>query len=407
MSNCLRFFSPAQSSWNLAHILRLLPESHALFVSPEGCSRIIMLSAVAAGMQGRFSTLNVTEENVIAGGMEETIIQAAGRALERFRPRALFIVTSCIADFVGLDRNVFFERLRALYPEVAFLDARMDPINRKSGMPPIVRMHTLLASLFRKESDARAVNVLGSFTPPEEGQELFEYLKSHGFEIRHAYRCQSFDEFCAMGNSRLNLVMHPSAVPAARALQERLAMPWVDLCSVRDEGTLGDAYREICAALGVPNLNLIDEKKRCADALIQLREALQERPLRLDDGYVRSSALLVEALVENGIPVEHLFASGLSEETVKKLESHGVRVTGSDEITCAFDADRYANPEAVCAGDYAAWASGSRHYALGLTFSSRFGVHGLTRTALDLIDACRRERALEEIRYCGAGCFGL
>lgn len=407
MSNCLRYFSPAQSSWNLAHILRLLPESHALFVSPEGCSRIIMLSAAAAGMQGRFSTLNVTENNVIAGGMEELIVQAAEAALERFHPRALFIVTSCIADFVGLDRDAFFDSLRAAHPECAFLDARMDPINRKSGMPPIVRMHTLLSSLLQRTEAERAVNVLGSFTPPEEGQELFEHLKAHGFEIRHAYRCLSFDEFCAMGNSRLNLVLHPSAIPAARALKERLDMPWVDLTIVQDEETLRDAYRAVCAQLDISDVDLTGVQAGCMAALVQLKDALKARPLRLDDGYARRCDLLAEALIKGGVPVEHLFASGLSEESVRALEERGVQVSGSDEITCAFDAGQYARAQAVCAGDYAAWVSGSRHYALGLTFSSRFGVHGLMQTALDLIDACTHERALSDIRHCGAGCFGL
>ncbi len=407
MSTCLRYFSPAQSSWNLAHILRLLPESHALFVSPEGCSRIILLSAAAQGMSARFSTLNVPESDVIAGGLEERIVEAAERVFERYKPRALFIVTSCIADFVALDREVFFEELRARHPETVFLDARMDPINRKSGLPPIVRMHKLLASVFERESEERAVNVLGSFTPPEDGQELFDHLRAHGFEIRHAYRCTDFDTFRTMGCSQLNLVMHPSALMAARETQARLDIPYVDLCAACDEASLEAVYADVCRALELPIPDLAPSRARCLEALRQLKAELGNRPLRLDDGYARRSDILTLALCQGGVPVEHLFASGLSEDMTRVLVQAGVSVSSSDAPECAFDRERYRNSEAVCAGDYAAWVSDSTHYALGLTFSSRFGLGGLERTARELTAACRQEKALGDMRHCGAGCFGL
>ena len=150
--NPLRYFSPAQSSWNLAHIIRLMPESHALFAAPEGCTRIIMLSAAAAGMTGRFSAVAVTNADVVNGGVEEKIARAAEEIMRRRAPKALFIVTSCIADFIGADRAIYLDALREKYPQTLILDARMDPINRKSGLPPIVRMQKLLCGAFERTS---------------------------------------------------------------------------------------------------------------------------------------------------------------------------------------------------------------------------------------------------------------
>ena len=187
-TNPVRYFSPAQSSWNLAHIVRLMPESHALFAAPEGCTRIIMLSAAAKGMTDRFSALAVTNADVVGGGVEEKIVRAAEEVLRRRRPKALFIVTSCIADFIGVDRSAYLDALREKYPEALIMDARMDPINRKSGLPPIVRMQNLFGDAFERTGTDRAVNVLGSFTPPEEGQEMIDHLRVHGNETRHVYR---------------------------------------------------------------------------------------------------------------------------------------------------------------------------------------------------------------------------
>lgn len=406
-TNPVRYFSPAQSSWNLAHIVRLMPESHALFAAPEGCTRIIMISAAAKGMTGRFSALAVTNADVVSGGVEEKIVRAAEEVLRRRRPKALFIVTSCIADFIGVDRSAYLDALREKYPEALIMDARMDPINRKSGLPPIVRMQNLFGDAFERTGTDRAVNVLGSFTPPEEGQELIDHLRVYGYETRHVYRCETLDQLRKMGNSALNLVVHPSAIPAARDLQARLNMPWVDLMAVSDEAGLIAAYDAACRALDLPPVDVKDAKSRCMDAVEALKGALNGRPLRIDDGYVRRCDLLAEFLAKSDVPVETLFASDLPDETRAALAGLGIRLEESDAPECAFAAKQFHNPEAVCAGDYAAWVSGSKHYAIGLTFSSRFGFGGLTSALCDLAQACREERPHEEMRHCGTGCFGL
>ena len=406
-TNPVRYFSPAQSSWNLAHIIRLMPESHALFAAPEGCTRIIMISAAAKGVTGRFSAVAVTNADVVGGGVEQKIMRAAEEVMRRRGPKALFIVTSCIADFIGADRSIYLDALREKYPETLIMDARMDPINRKSGMPPIVRMQKLFGDAFERTGADRAVNILGSFTPPEEGQELLDHLRVHGYEARHVYRCETLDQLRKMGNSVLNLVVHPSAVPAARDLQARLSMPWVDLTAVSDEAALIAAYDAVCRALDLPPVDVKGAKSRCMDALDTLKGALNDRPLRIDDGYVRRCDLLAEFLAGSGVPVEMLFASGLSDETRAALAESEIRVEESEAPECAFAAEQFHNPEAVCAGDYAAWASGSKYYAIGLTFSSRFGFGGLASALCDLIRACREERPHEEMRHCGTGCFGL
>lgn len=406
-TNPVRYFSPAQSSWNLAHIVRLMPESHALFAAPEGCTRIIMISAAAKGMTGRFSALAVTNADVVGGGVEEKIARAAEEVLRRRRPKALFIVTSCIADFIGVDRSAYLDALREKYPETLIMDARMDPINRKSGLPPIVRMQNLFGDAFERTGTDNAVNVLGSFTPPEEGQELIDHLRAHGYEARHVYRCETLEQLRKMGNSALNLVVHPSAIPAARGLQARLSMPWVDLTAVSDEAALIAVYDAACRALNLPPVDVKGAKSRCMDAVNALKGALSGRPLRIDDGYVRRCDLLAAFLAKSGVPVETLFASGLSDETRAALAKLDVRVEESAAPECAFAAEQFHDPEAVCAGDYAAWVSGSQHYAIGLTFSSRFGFGGLTSALCDLMQACRTERSHEEMRHCGTGCFGL
>ena len=393
----LGYDAPVGGGWNLAHICGLLPESHALFVTPAGCARIIQLSALEAGLQGRFSVLRITEPELIAGGLEEKIDAAARTVLERFRPRALFLFTSCVADFIGLDRAAIFDRLRAQWPEIPILDGRMDPINRESGLPPIVRMQNVLTDVLRRDTPRRAVLCTGSFWPPEPGQELLEHLRRHGVEILHGYRCRSFDEYAAMGGAAVNLVLHSAAVPAARALEQRLGMPWAALDRRTDE-TLLQSYETVCGLLQLPPPDV----RPAMEAARQAARALQGRAVDLDDTFSPDPAALVRQLQALDVPVRRAFLDGGG-----TLPGVQVIDSGAPEAARAYADRRWYDPGALCAGETAAYFAHSGHYCSGLRFSGRFGWDGLRRTLQELARAAQEERPLRPASRCGRGCFGL
>lgn len=410
MSCGLSYSIPVGGSWNLAHICALVPESHALFIVPSGCARIIHLSAAEAGMQERFSTLAVSEQDTIMGGIEEKIIPAAEEVLRRFQPRVLFLFTSCIADFIGLDREVYLSRLQQAHPDIAFLDGRMDPINRNGKLPPIVRMQDLICSLMEKAGSDRAVNLIGSFLPTEDSQELVSHLRAQGYEVRHAALCRSLDQLKRMGSSSLNLVLHKSAVPAAIQLQQRLGIPWADLSGCQSIAAAEPAYAEVTRLLGIAPAELEAPREACERALSCLKEAAASRTVAVDDTYCSAPYALAAEMIRRGIRVSAYFADG-GTETLPQKDADACMVasmcrivdTGDPLIARQYGADAFRDEQALCLGDSAAYLLHSRHYASGLRFSGRFGYDGLRRAAQELLDSAEREADAPSSRP-GRGC---
>lgn len=391
------YFPPAGGGWNLAHICGLLPESHALFVVPMGCGRIIQLTALETGMQGRFSLLRVTEPDLISGGIEDKTLQAAREVLERVQPRALLIFTSCIADFVGLDRNAYLEPLRQEFPQIPILDGRMDPINRQGKLPPIPRMHKLFASVMEKEPvPAPTLLCSGSFWPPEKGQELLDHLMQHGVQVGHLAQCTRFDEARALGGASFHLVLHPAAVPAAKDLEQRLGMPWINLSACKTESDWMDAYRQICKHFGINMLDFAPARQSVERAANALLAELKGRFVDLDDSYCPDISLLTHQLLALGIPVRRVFVEGGAD-----LEGVSVINCSAPEFSSSYSSGLYEDPSAVCAGEVAAYAAHSPHYCSGLRFSGRFGLHGLRLTLEELTLAAQTEQPLRNVERPG------
>ena len=399
--NGICYFPPANGSWNLAHICRLLPESHALFVVPAGCGRVVQLSAVAAGLHGRISLLRVTEQDLIAGGLEEKTLEAARMVIHRVHPKALFLFSSCASDFIGLDREAIFGPLQKEFPDIPMLDGRMDPINRETGLPPIVRMNNALYSVLQREpAEKPFVLCSGSFWPPEEGQELLTHLEAHGIGWRHLYRCETFAEAKALGGASLNLVFHAVAVPAAKALKARLGIPWVPLFPCQDLPSLEKTYGTICAQLHIEPPDLTAETAAVRQAAETLKTTLCGRFVDLDDGYCPNPAGLARQLLTLGVPVRRVYLDGGGKEIP------GVEVIDSGAPEFAVNRSVYRDPEAVCAGETAAFADQSEHFCSGLGFSGRMGLSGLRRTLEDLTEAASTSRPLTSVPHSGKGCFG-
>ncbi len=355
MPDTLKLFSPAGGSWNLAHICALLPDSISLFAAPAGCGRVIMMSAAESGLLGRFAHLGLTREQLLMGETEQTIIGGARELLDGLPqlPPAVMIFTSCVDScvdsFVASDHEVYLSALRERYPGVAFLDCAMDPINRETKMPPVVRMQFALSSLWKKEAGAKSVNFFGCFTPPDLEDPLVCHLQSHGFAVQHLGCCKTFSEHVAMGESVLNLVTHPTALPAAKILD----MPYLymPVCYADDE--LAAQYEAVCMALELPLLTL--EKSDFSP--------LVGRSIVIDDGATWRPFSLAERLIAEGATVTRIFADAPPPAEQAAAE----RLGGLVDIVpntpqAAADMPRYADKEAFAVGCHAAYMTGTEHF---------------------------------------------
>ncbi|MBP3940892.1 MAG: hypothetical protein J6D00_05330 [Christensenellaceae bacterium] len=394
----LSYFPPGSGAWNLAHIVTQLPESTILFATPSACSRIIALSSLEKGLP--FHCLDLSMQELTLGLTEEKILEAVPKVLEKSKAKALFIFTACVDTFIGSDHEIFLAPLREQYPDVLFIDARMDPINRAT-MPPIVRMHISLSENFKKTGEEKAVNILGSFIAPDDDQELVRHLKKHGFEVRHMQNMKTLEEHSRMGNSMLNLLVCPVGMAAVKALQERLGQPFVNLCGLKNIEELTAVYDDICDRLGIPHMDMEAEQKEAQLRIGNAADKLNGRPVVIGGEAHNHAGMIAEALHKNGISILRLFDSERKDEHFENIDTEAV------EQAKAFAEKRFFAPEAVAVGDTAIYFTGTKHFYRQIRFNSHFGLYAAVKMAEELAKAANMERDPREIQKKGHGCSAL
>ena len=81
----LEYSSPARGTWNIVHTGMLIPESHQIFVCALGCLRGVVLTAAEMNALDRYSSIQIREENVLDGGMEELMIDGVSDVIEKLK----------------------------------------------------------------------------------------------------------------------------------------------------------------------------------------------------------------------------------------------------------------------------------------------------------------------------------
>ena len=238
------FEKAERSCFNLTHYAKLIPESHAVFVMPPGCSRILRLSSIEEGMSHRFTMFNLEQSDIINGSVEDLLLEGAERTLKRLtedgrRPKILSIFASCVDSFIGTDREFVIEQLQEKYPDVIFFNLAVDPINRDS-LPPLVRVHNTITALFEKTGSTRTANWLGHYLRPDENHPLLLKLQQSNITSRHLLDCETVEELRQMGNAAVNIVAGPMALPAARILKNRFGTPYYNLVNPADPDSLSE-----------------------------------------------------------------------------------------------------------------------------------------------------------------------
>ncbi len=382
----LEYSSPARGVWNIAQTGLLIPEAHEIFVCAKGCLRGVALTAAEMGALDRYSAIEVREENVLQGGMEELMIEGVTDILGKlsYRPRAVLLFVSCQHFFLAYEEKPVFDALRERFPDIRFLDCYMIPTLRKSGMPPMARMKVQMTRLWEKrpsgqeketdrqgenvgtekeirelESVRKKVNLIGSDLPVARTSELARIVEAAGCELWEVQRCKTFDEYLAMAEANLNLLYEPAALPAAEDLKKRLDMDYLYLPFTYDLDALEETYGRLAEALAIDLPDLSADRARAEDAMAHARKVIGETPIVVDYTFTFRILSFARLLLANGFHVTEIFADSFVPEEEADFtwirEHHPeVTITATTRPAMRFAHGEGARCRSVCAADRSA-----------------------------------------------------
>ena len=228
----LEYNSPAHGTWNIVHMGMLLPGSHQIYVCGANCNRGVILTAAEMNAGDRFSFVEIKEEDLFNGQMEDLVIEGVSDILHKLpkKPSVVLLFTVCVHHFMGCDLAYIYDTLRSRFPEQCFVDCYMDPIMQKEGLTPDQKLrNALYKPLPMREKNLKQINIIGNDFPTREETELKTIAKAAGYTVKDITECEEYEEYLSMSESFLNIACYPLAKYGAEQLSKRLGMKFLYL----------------------------------------------------------------------------------------------------------------------------------------------------------------------------------
>lgn len=409
----LEYSSPARGTWNIVHTGMLIPQSHQIFVCAYGCLRGVVLTAAEMNALDRYSSISISEENVLDGGMEQLMINGVKDILEKlsYKPRAVLLFISCQHFFLAYDQQFVFDTLAGMFPEICFVDCYMIPTLRKSGVTPDQKMREQMYAAWKKPetTDPKKVNLIGSNLPLYEKAELRSWLKENGILLRGIHDCKTFDEYLAMAEAGLNIYYEPLVQMAAESLTKRIGTENCYLTfSFRTEELMQN-YQALASLLKIPAPDFSDEIAEAEAAIRETKELLGDTEIVIDYTFTFRTLSFARMLLEHGFHVTEIYADAFAADDKQDfayLQEHFpelvIRPTNRPGMRFVHEA---AENPVLAIGQKAAYFRGTDHFVNVAESGGYFGFNGICEIMSLIQDAYRETKDRKEIiQKKGFGC---
>lgn len=413
-SSGLEYASPARGTWNIVHTGMLIPEAHEIFVCAASCLRGVVLTAAEMHAQERFSTVEIKEENLLEGNMEELVIEGVSDILENLpkRPPAVLVYTSCVHHFAGCDLDMIYGELRKRFPDIDFTDCYMNPIMRKSGLTPDQLMRSRLYMLLKeRKKDPKAVALIGNDLPVRNSAELFEILKQNGFKVHEITSCKTYEEYQKMAESTYYISNHAAAVAGGEMLEKRLGGIHFYLPFTFDAKEIERGYEKLGTLLGITIPDFSQKRYECEKALKETKELLKEIPISIDYTYCPRPLGLAKMLLDAGFCVEKVYIdtiSGEEKQDFSDLQEHYAKLLLYPTVHTGMRfTHRKEQGHVLAIGQKAAYFENTEHFVNVVEGGGMLGYDAVLHTLELMREAYVTKKDMRNlIQIKGMGCEG-
>ncbi|MDD6337169.1 MAG: nitrogenase component 1 [Lentisphaeria bacterium] len=410
----LEYNAPARGPWNIVHTGMLMPESHQVFACAQGCLRGVILTAAEMEAMDRMSWISVDRNDLFDGSLERNIVDGTADILRKLprKPRAILLFLSCVHLFAGCDFEAILAELRAMFPDVVFVDCYMNPTMRKSGLTPDQLMRRqLYAPLAPCPSEPKTANLIGNDRPTDESSELARLVREAGWQLRDVTDCKTFDKYLAMAKSALEITYLPTAAAAGDALERRLGRKHLYLPLSYDFDEIERNLAKLADALGIDAPDWTGAKRNALRALEHAREIAGDFSVEIDYTATPRPVGLALLLAEHGFRVTRVYTDAMIEEERPAFErlrslAPDLLLTATVHAKMRFAGKGVHEHGPVLAiGQKAAYFSGTRHFVNIVSGGGMYGFDGVAKLAALIEDAAIHEKDTETvIQHKGLGC---
>lgn len=403
----LIYSSPARGTWTIAHSSMLIPGSLQIFACASCCVRGVVLSAEEMNALDRFAMIELTDENIIKGNLEEMIIEGTTEILHSrpSLPPVVLIYTSCIQHFLNIDLKVTYRELRRRFPSVDFIDCYMLPTMRKGKFNPDTLMRRqLYRAVEPLPQNKKAVGIIGNYEPTDPDSEIFTMFCEGGMEVRDLTLCHTYADYKRLGEAGANLYFNPAAASAAADMERRLGQKAYYLPASFDYDEIRANEKLLSEIFHLP---LPDERRlamRADEALQKAAKVLNGMPVVIDYTATTRPLSLARLLFLHGFRVHAVYADAFLPEEKSAYEylrvhdpSVLIRPAGDFRLRSVPRSESGRLGRVLAVGQKAAYFTGTDRFVNLIENGGLYGFEGIVKLAEKMAEAAKTPKDVMKI----------
>jgi len=413
-SSGLEYASPARGTWNIVHTGMLIPEAHEIFVCAASCLRGVVLTAAELGAAHRFSTVEVRENNLLDGDMEDLVIDGVSDVIKKLpvRPPIVLVYTSCVHHFSGCDLDMIYDELSNRFPDIDFVDCYMNPIMRKSGLTPDQLMRSrLYKALKPREIKKGSVAIIGNDLPTDESSDLMQLLRANNLKIHEITSCENYAQYQEMAESEFYISYYPSAAAGGDMLAERLGGTHIYVPFSFDYDEIENGLTKLADKLNIPAPDFSGKREECEKAVKETLALIGDTPIAIDYTYSPRPLGLAKFLLENGFNVKRVYLDAITGEEKPALEALKACFPDLQLYPTVHASMRFLSEKEptnyLAIGQKSAHFMNTNHFVNVVEGGGMFGYHAVLHTLELMREAFTEEKDMRNlIQIKGMGCGG-
>jgi hypothetical protein len=395
LDNTLHYTYPVNNGWSFTKNTPIglqVPESHELFIVPLSCGRNPSVATEYQGSRARLSFYILEEKDVVTGDYEQMLIDIIDELLETLptRPKALFVIATCLCNLIGIDYDAIGEVVQERYPDIKIGVFNLSNFSLEHKVSAFYTMHQISYG-FLDPTDERenAVNFIGNLQAIDRNSEIYTALRDMGIKkAHHISDFESFENYQTMARARLNIVIAPSGIGCAEDMEKKLGIPFVYLPTSYDPVLIAEHYRKLANALNAqPPVWLNDQERMTRQAIADALAIVGKRPLALDYNATREPYNLAHFLLREGFNVATVFSEQPQPEEeadYEALRRDYPHVAFYEPQHPCFVNGRLEMPEGIAIGLKAGGLTETRHIVHLFSDEGLWGYAG-TRSLMNLL----------------------
>lgn len=412
----LQYGSPARGTWTIAHSPMLIPESHEIYVCCACCLHGVVLSAAEVpGGDKRYSSVTVTNENILKGDLEKMMIDGVSDIIDELPnpPKCVLCFTSCVQHFLHIDLKLVYRTLKKRYPDIDFIDGYMTPTLQRKFSPDVLGRRQLMRAIHPKEKD-RAVNLAVNYFPTDRNSELIAMLESGGFQIRDFADLHTYADYQELGASKANICFLPEAKPAVEDMGRRLDQQVIYAPYSFDLTEIKSLLDQTAEELEISKMDWNQTVNKTKQVIKQAQFVIGKTPIAIDYTSTPRPLSLARMLLNNGFNVYAVYTDSIGSEEKQDfcyLQQHYpellLRSTTHYKMALLPRDDHKRKGGVLAIGQKAAYFTGTDHFVNLIENSGLYGFYGIRRLMEMMIEAFNEPKDVRNIIQVKAwGCRG-